>query len=513
MPRFLALEWNETQARAAVAVSRAGRIAFEHAFTVDLRPEQSDGEAPTTEGDRREAFVGERIAAALAARRITRVGALVAIGRSEIELRRLSLPPAPDDELPELVGFQAMREFNVLGEDWPLDFLPIDSDPEQPRNVLAAAIKPELVAKIQETCQAAGLKPSRLVLRPCAAASLVCRQEPPKPGEVRLLVDLLAEEADLTVMVGEHVVFLRRARLHGDPVALPSEGHEDSPPNGREASEALVSEVRRTMVAAQNQLRGERVESVLVCGSGQQHTALVESIREQIPAPVDLFDPFGELRLEGDLRSSLPDHPDRFAPLLGMLWDELDGTPHAFDFLHPRRRPEPPSRRNTYALAGLAAALLVVLFLGYGWLQSRWLEADIKRLNTESTALDRLVEQVAETQDACDEIEEWLSGNVVWLDELRWLSEKFPDAEDAMLTQVTLSVSSGKREIAVDGQAKSVEAATKLDRGLQDPSHRLVGKTKSEDQSKRPYPVQFKSSLSLVPQQAQNKQQQQKGDR
>ena len=493
MPRFLALEWNETEARVAVAASRAGRVAFEHAFTVDLRPGQSDAEAP-------EVDAGERIAAALAARRITRVGALVAVGRSDVELRRLSLPPAPDDELPELVGFQAMREFNVLGDDWPLDFLSIDEDPQQPRNVLAAAINPELVEKIRGTCQAAGVKPSRLVLRPCAAASLVCRQQPPKPGQVRLLVDLLADEADLTVMVAENVVFLRRARLHGDPVT------------SAEASESLVAEVRRTMVASQNQLRGERVESVLLCGSGEQYTTLVESIREQIPAPLELFDPFGELGLEGDLRRNLPDHPGRFAPLLGVLWDELDGTPHAFDFLHPRRRAEPPSRRNTYALGGLAAAALVVLLLGYGWLQSYLLKAEIARLEKDSNSLDRQVEQATETQQACDDIEQWMSTNVVWLDELRWLSEKFPDAQDAMLTQLTLSVSSGRGEITVDGQAKSVEAATRLDRGLQDPSHRLEPDTKRVDQSKKPYPVQFKSSLSLVPKQEQNKQQQKKGE-
>ena len=38
------------------------------------------------------------------------------------------------------------------------------------------------------------------------------------PGQVRLLVDLSADEADLTVIVDQKVVFLRRARLHGDPL-------------------------------------------------------------------------------------------------------------------------------------------------------------------------------------------------------------------------------------------------------------------------------------------------------
>lgn len=479
MPRLLALEWNDDEARVVVATSRGGQVVFEQAFAVDLRS-GSGGEAAEVGSD-------ERIATALAARRLTRMGTLVTVGRSDIELRHLSLPAAPDDELPEMVRFQALREFNVLGEDWPLDFLPLDEDPEQPRHALAAAINVDLVEGIRRTCHTAGLKPTRMVLRPCAAASLVCRQQPAPPEQLWLLVDVLAEEADLTATVGEKTAFLRRARLRGDPLTTPA------------AAEALLSEIRRTIVAAQNQLGGRRVERVVLCGGGPGHGALAESIREQLPVPLELFDPFAGLTTEGDLRRGLPDHPNRFAPLLGMLWDELDGKPHALDFLNPRRRPEPPSRRNTYALAGLAVALAVLLMLGYGWLQSSWLKADIKKLGEDSAELDKLVERSDRIEKAADEIEKWTQRDVVWLDQLRWLSENVPKAEDVMLTQLTLSSLGARPEITVDGQAKSVDAATRLDSGLQDSSHRLVGKTKSEDPSKKPYPVQFRSSLLIGP--------------
>ena len=71
-----------------------------------------------------------------------------------------------------MVRFQAMREFNELEDDWLLDFIPIDTAADGARTVLAAAIDAELVGQIQKTCETAGLKPQRLMLRPCAAASL-----------------------------------------------------------------------------------------------------------------------------------------------------------------------------------------------------------------------------------------------------------------------------------------------------------------------------------------------------
>ncbi len=67
--------------------------------------------------------IGRRINEAIAARGIRRGKTLVAVGRANIELKNLTLPPAPPEELPELVRFQAEREFNTLGENWPLDFI------------------------------------------------------------------------------------------------------------------------------------------------------------------------------------------------------------------------------------------------------------------------------------------------------------------------------------------------------------------------------------------------------
>ncbi len=88
------------------------------------------------------------------------------MGRTNIELKNLTLPPSPPEELPELVRFQAEREFNTLTDDWPLDYIPIPGESKDVQTVLAAAISPELVSEIQITCETAGIVPNRLILRP-----------------------------------------------------------------------------------------------------------------------------------------------------------------------------------------------------------------------------------------------------------------------------------------------------------------------------------------------------------
>ena len=258
MPQLLALEWNGSEARLVVASTRGDQVIIEQAFSVELRPREPDG-------DKSEVDIGARLAAALGARGLGRLDTLVAIGRTNIELRQLLLPPAPDDELPDLVRFQAMREFNEFDEKWLLDFVPLGDSPDEPRTVLAAAIGPELVEQIQQTCQAAGLKPRRLVLRACAAASLLARAESTRQGELRLLIDLLSDEADLTVMSDGRVVFLRTTRLGGDPPQ----------------PQVLIGEVRRTMAAVQNQLGGRKVDSIVLCGQGAQQADMAAAHRKR----------------------------------------------------------------------------------------------------------------------------------------------------------------------------------------------------------------------------------------
>jgi Tfp pilus assembly PilM family ATPase len=483
MSRLLALEWDDDEARVVVASAHGESISIDEAFAVPLPPRS---EQQPADADR-----GAIIGAALSARRLGRMQSLVAVGRASIELKQLSLPPAPDEELPELVRFQALREFHTLGEDWPLDFVPLTHQPDQPRQVLAAAISPELVEQIRETSRRAGVVPERLVLRPCAAASLLRRVELVDAEHVRLLVDVLADEADLTVLVDGQVVFLRTARLPGD--ALVADNYRP-----------LLGEIRRTIAAARNQLGGRKVEAVHLCGSGADHTALAEQLERGCELPCHLFDPFAGLSLSKELRSSPPAHTGRFTPLVGMLLDEAQHAAPTIDFLNPKRRPPAPDPRRKLALAGAAVAAVLLLAGGWIWLELGAADAEIARLAEESKSEDPLVAKAKELELAAKEIDAWRAGDINWLDELRELSADFPLAKDVLITQLRMGPHSAGAEITLEGYLREAANADAFEASLRDEAHRVEGRGLQQDSSKPGYGWHFTTALVVKPQDAES---------
>jgi Tfp pilus assembly PilM family ATPase len=479
MPQLLALEWDAREARVAVARTRGREVVLEHAFAVELSPR----DAGSTVAD---VNVGEQIAAALATRKVGRCETLAAVGRASIELRQLSIPPAPDEELPDMVRFQALRQFTGIGEDWPLDFVPLESADAGSLNVLAAAISPEIVEQIRRACQAAELAPQRLVLRPFAAASLLRRRSDVSGSACRLMVDLLAEEADLTVLVDDQVSLVRTVRV---PAADASGA----------STRILVGEIRRTMAAAHNQLRDRRIERIILCGAGEEQAALKHQVEQELGQEVDTFDPFSCVALAAELQKHKPEHPGRFAPLLGMLVDEAAGTPHAIDFLHPRRKTAPPNRRRRYALIGTAAAAVVVMLAGFLWLRLTGLDDEIRTLTKATSDLKDSVAEAQKKQNDARVIGEFLDNDIPWLDEMYRLSRELPSSEAVILTQVTLSMRTpAGGQIVLDGFASEHDRIREVEEALRADGRQVVS-TGGQYERREGYSWRFKETVIVEP--------------
>jgi hypothetical protein len=406
---------------------------------------------------------------------------LVAVGRGSIELRQLQLPPAPDDELPDMVRFQAAREFNELDENWLLDFVPIDQGTDGPRTVLAMAIAPAVIRQIEGVCQHAGLKMQRLLLRPCAAASLLTGDTAGAKGELRLLVDLLSDEVDLTVVCDGKAVFLRTMRLGGGSPSLP----------------ALLAEIRLTMAAAQSQLTGRKVQSIVLCGQDEMHADLARSVEAELAMPVQMFDPFGGFERGTALRGLPLEHPGRFAPLLGMCQTELRQESHVVDFLHPRRRAPPPSKRRKWIMAGSAVGALLLVWLAVARIQHYNLAAEVEDLANEIKALDKAssTPEAKKRRDAAAAIAKWTAEDTIWLDQLLAMSENFPPAQDAILRELTFAVRQNEGQVEAKGSVRNAKIIEKMEERVRARGGRIVSKSSGEDPAAKDYPWRFDDSI------------------
>jgi len=442
------------------------------------------------------------IAEGLAGCGLSKPDVLVAVGRGSIQLCELQLPAVPDEELPEMVRLQAMREMGELDDSWTLDFIPILSLAES-RTVLAAAMGPEPLAQVLAVCGAAGLwlRARRMVLRACEAGWLLGRAPPATPVQrggpglrpvparplnapaetpaaPRLMVDLLDDEVDLTAIAGGQVVFLRSTRLGKD--SLP---------------QALPAEIRRTMAAVENRLGGRRIESVVFCGLGEPQATLARRVGQELDIPTELFDPLGGLELAAELRQSPPPHPGRFAPLLGAVVAELEGAPHAIDFLHPRRVPPPPNRRRRWIAAAAAAGLLLLGYLVYARVEHARLAGKIAGLKKDADAMEKEAVQADKIRATAAEISKWTDGDVVWLDQLRALGEDFPSSRSAILNQLSCDSSPGGGKMDLDGVARDPDTISQMEQQLGKRSRSVVDHGSKEDPARRPYGWRFKTSV------------------
>jgi Tfp pilus assembly PilM family ATPase len=480
MSKYLALEWDEHEIRLAIASGRGSTAVLERAFAAPL-PAVAEGQphsAETVAGVLREALAGESL---------RRLETLAVVGRPSIELKELSLPPAPDEDMPDMVRFQALRDFTQLSEDTPLDFIPLPGEDQEHRSVLAAAISQELLGEIRSTCDQAGLELKHLVLRPCAAAALLKRHQP-AAGQVRMFVDLLGDEVDLTVLDQDTPLLMRTTRLPGDA----------SQP---EYCRPVFLEIRRTIAAVQNKLHGRRVEKIWLCGDGPSQQTLAEMAKSELDLPTELFDPFTAFEQSAGMRQRLPDHHSRFAPLLGMLADAVAGERHAIDFLQPRRRPAPKTRQRELAIGIACAAVLLLGFIGWTWWRMESLDSDIALLQKQSAKLDKEIKKNTKVQKEAEALNKWLAGDIPWLDEIYKLATRGPKAEDAMLTAIKAEVDTkggaSRGKLTLDMLAKNASAVEKQLRSLYPETVRNGPVTKDDEKSKL-YNWKFKTESKIV---------------
>lgn len=491
MSRILAIDWDRHEARGVLVTTGAGGPSVAGAWAVSLTTADSEGLNAKQ--------IGSRLVAAAAGQLSGKMTTLVGTGRDQVQIKLMSLPPAPPDELPDMVRFQAEREFTALGSDAALDFIPVSGSTELPHLVLAVAISAAGLAEAHDVCRSLGLEPDRIAMRACGAGTLAQRVGLAGPQQVVLVVNPLTDEADLTVQADQQVILMRTVRL---PDAAQGEARQ----------RALVGEIRRTVAAARQQLVDRQIDQVVLCCSSSA-AAEAQALGRELELPVRILDPreAAPAGFESQLIST--ESQTRFAAVLGLALGEADRRPPIIDFANVRRRSEARRFNRTHALAAAAAAIAVFGFGGNLWLNSWRSARELANLRSEIETAKQAAKQYDKVVTSSDAVDRWLATDVNWLDELELTAQRvrpkpfsakdYPVNDDVVITQLTLfrppgNAAEGGR-ISMQAVAKSGAAVPVLENRLRDDNHSVLGGTGQQDTSVPTYNWAFSLDMQVKP--------------
>jgi hypothetical protein len=174
------------------------------------------------------------------------------------------------------------------------------------------------------------------------------------------------------------------------------------------------------------------------------------------------------------------DDSDSYANLIG-VGSAIKNDDLQLDFLNPRRAPQAPSPwRRIANWSGIAAAVLAVFgFLG-------WSErADqIEAIETKRGTLQKYAgraNKAQELQDIVDVVAAWQHTDILWLDELKELSDRFPQRSESLVRRLSAQAeSNGTGVVDLSVQVKSPEVVTDLESAIRDERHSVSSKRVTE---------------------------------
>jgi hypothetical protein len=404
----------------------------------------------------------------------------VILSRRAIELREISLPPAPDDDLPEMVRFSSRNEFASVNENWNIDFVPLTDAPEQQRIVLAAALPPQQAQDVKQLCDLAGLKPVRMLLRPFCTARALVPADAPKPI---LLVHDLGNELEVSMVHGRKLFMTRT-------VKLPEE-------DGGERLQAIVREIQRSRLLTAKSVAGRSVGETLIATPPAQREPLNALLTPLDIGPYRLIDACQVIADEGGTLDATDAekyvaHYGAGLALTRRDWPEID-------FGSPRKKVEKKTdRRKVIIWSSLAASLLLGV-IGIGWYLLSDQASKLARLEKEFLEMKKQNDDLGVEQIVGEVtlIDNWEKNNVNWLEELREVSQRLLTADQAMVGYLKAELSRVGPEIILKGKLNERDTNTRLKNNLAERPYEIEQRRNVMSSDSSDYPFEFEYALVL----------------
>ncbi len=434
MADFLIIEWDPQCLRGIDVHASGGTVLVRHAFEM---PQPSGHEQPALKS---------WFTHYLAEKHITTKQVIVTLPRESVVVRRLELPDAPDEELPQIVRFQAAAKSSLALDDLALDFIPLPRrEGFTTRDVLLAMVPQTMVAAIREFIDEGQRELLAIRLSPIGAAELVAQiegQKPLDPKSATLIVARHGERVEISVTWMRQLIFSHAARLAGD--------------TSDQQNAVILTEVSRGLMSFQNLNLGFKLSEGFVLGAEGDLPGLAEALQKRLPITVRTVNPFSLVKVTGD-SLKLISHQSAYAGLLGAVWSQIHPQIQELNFLAPRKpviKPDTKKERTRQAAIGAAVSAVVVIV--FYWIALSRLDAGIESRATELSQLGDTLKKGQPLLDAAKTVDEWVSEDANMLDEMQRLQQQFPATDRIYLTKLSINVPTNRQpgDIHAEGHAR-----------------------------------------------------------
>ena len=483
MTNLIAADWDSSELRIA-----SGRIVSANLIISDLK------QIPLSSDDPQ--LVSKLINEWVDANHINRSKChlLIAIGRGKAELRQLSLPPVPEEELPALVRFQASQSLNIVSESASVDYICVEAS-NRSTNVIAGGVSATTMKQISQIAEDTSLDLRCVVLRPSAAAVLysIKASNSENAGDI-VLVDLLADEIEIVIYRGKKIAFMRSVRM---------------PQQTSGRINQIAGEVRRSLMACTTEPINPVTPEIIVWGRHDAHASDVSELQSVLPCNVQTLDPFTLVNFDKQVRTDEFQRLDtgRFASLFGLLLAHASMPsstaqhPLLMDFKNPRRITEKRKsykRPISFGLLGLSAAS-VLSFLSWSSLKER--AELVNRRESELKSLQSDVKKAEQSITRTELVDQFLDGNVIWLEQLRRLTDKMPPADQVIVKTISAksNVAAGGGQLILQAAAKGPGVVHEMEASIRDEDHSVGGTGTNDLGEDQDYRWGFTHVISIDP--------------
>jgi type IV pilus assembly protein PilM len=250
----------------------------------------------------------------------------VSISGHAVIIKKISLPPMPDEELEGQVRLAAEQYIPFDINEVNIDFSVLPSseaggDAQGEMSIILVAAKKDKINELTELVKGAGLLPIVMDVDAFAIENMHAINYPVSQEETTALINIGASVMNINIVRGGTSLFTRDIPIGGNRYteaiqremgmsyeeAEETKKGERSGGNNQAAVTTVVdsvnaevaSEIARTIDYFKSTMPDADVQQVLLCGGGAQVKGLLAQLKDRMHAVVEVANPFSEIDTSG----------------------------------------------------------------------------------------------------------------------------------------------------------------------------------------------------------------------